>query len=219
MIRILIFLFSVLLVSCSSAEKKSKFDEIIGPEHSQAYKDIIEDFEENKLDKIYPDLEADKSYQRLLKDILDRKIEISDLKTEKGERTFYNTLQKELECTTDSVWIGENHTVFTKRKCWNPKTQTYHYKNVDVASFRQGMNKDSIINSFKNLVVFNNYGNYIDALKAHNPKSEFLSGYIQMKEAAGDIAFYIIAENMIKANVNFNTPIMKRILITEIICN
>ena len=217
--RILIFLLSILFVSCSSAEKKSKFDNIIGPEYSQAYIEIIEDFEENKLDKIYPNLETDKSYQRLLKDILDRKIEISDLKTEKGERTFDYTLQKGLECTTDSVWIGENRTVFTKRKCWNTTTQTYQYKNVDVAPFRHGMNKDSIINSFKNLVAFNNYGNYIDALKAHNPKSEFLNGYIQLKEAAGDIAFYIIAENMIKANVNFHTPIMKRIFITEIIYN
>lgn len=220
MIRILIFLLSILSLSCSSTEKKSKSDEIAFRENREAYNDIIIDFEENKLHKIYPNLETNEAYHHLLKDILDRKIEIVDLKTKNGERIFKNALKKELQCITDSVWIDENLSeVRLKEKCWNPETNNYKYKTIEVAYFEPGMDKDSIINSFKNRISFNDNSNYVNTLKAVKPKNDFLTGYIQMKEAAGDIAFYIIAENMIRENVNFNKPIIKRIFITEIIYN
>ena len=220
MIRILIFLLSILFLSCSSTEKKSKSDEIAFRENREAYNDIIIDFEENKLHKIYPNLETNEAYHHLLKDILDRKIEIVDLKTKNGERIFKNALKKELQCLTDSVWIDENLSeVCLKEKCWNPETDNYKYKTIEVASFVPRMDKDSILNSFKNRVSFNDNSNYVNTLKAVKPKNDFLTGYIQMKEAAGDIAFYIITENMIRENVNFNKPIIKRIFITEIIYN
>ena len=132
MIRILIFLLSILFLSCSSKEKKSKPDEIAFRENREAYNDIIIDFEENKLHKIYPNLETNEAYHHLLKDILDRKIEIVDLKTKHGERIFKNALKKELQCLTDSVWIDENLSeVRLKEKCWNPETNNYKYKTID----------------------------------------------------------------------------------------
>ena len=210
----------MLLWSCSSAEKNSKSEKNIGQENIQAYNMLIKDFEKNKLHKIYPNLETNKAYHRLLKDILEREIEISELKTKKGNTIFENSLKKELQCSTDSVWVDEIHNnVSLKEKCWDPKTNSYKFKNREVAYFGPGMDKDSILNSYENLVKFNHYSNYIEELQAHNPKSDFLDSYIYMKEAAGDIAFYVIAENMISANVNFNQQIIKRIFITEIVYN
>ncbi|TQI71173.1 hypothetical protein JM79_2100 [Gramella sp. Hel_I_59] len=207
-------------MSCSSLEKKSKTNENTNRKEVHPYKVLINDFEKNKLHKIYPNLETSKAYHRLLKDILDRKIEISDLKTKMGKTLFQNTLKKELQCSTDSVWIDENLSiVHLKEKCWDYSTQNYKYKNSDFGYFKPGMDKDSIVKSFKNKISFNYYSNYINELKSHDPKSDFLNDYIYLKEAAGDIAFYIIAENMIKANVSFNQQIIKRIFITEIVYN
>lgn len=216
--RILIFTLSFFLLSCSSTRKLEQFNNILGQENSQAYKLIIQDFETNKLKKLYPNLNTDKAYRNLLKDILDRNIEISNLHTEKGKKLYQNKLENELNCSADSVWIDRDiPSIKIRRKCLDGETKKYNYRISEILTYMKNKNEDSLISEFEKFKTFNYDGNYLKALKAVPNKSKFLSGYIEMKDAAGDIAFYIIAEIMLENEVSLSDPINKRILFTEVI--
>lgn len=67
----------------------------------------------------------------------------------------------------------------------------------------------------RNSLHFNTHGEFLFALTKYTSGDTFMQEYADMKAYDGNISPVIIASGLLRQEINFNDPFMKRILVTE----
>ncbi|WP_034062587.1 hypothetical protein [Lacinutrix jangbogonensis] len=110
-IIIIIILFSnenaklFLISSCSVNKNIKQFESTLGKENSETLTYLVKDFEDDFLQREYPDLKTKKAYKKFLEDIKNDNIKYWGKKSNTTiDRFNKSKLRLEMYCTSDSIW-------------------------------------------------------------------------------------------------------------------
>jgi hypothetical protein len=219
----------LLTLSCSTKKDISEFEKVLGKENSKTLTYLVNDFESDFLKRQYPHLDTKNAYKQFLTELSKGETEywkkISESSREYLEKS---DLRLEIYSVPDSIWIerdpkkmllsnGDIPMLKIKRKYLMPDG-TFGYSTSE-SSFRykEPMNEDSIIKSRKNWIELNYVGSYTKALNSISNKSQFLTEYLGIRDAAGTIGPRLIADRMLETKIDLDDYFIKRLIITEII--
>ncbi|PZW42342.1 hypothetical protein LX95_00652 [Mesonia algae] len=226
-----IYLTIILLLtfSCSNEKDIAEFEKILGKENSETLTYLVNDFESDFLKRLYPNLDTKNAYKQFLTELSKGETEYWK-KISKSSREYLkdSDLRLEIYSVPDSIWIERDPEKLTlslsdvpmlkiKRKYLMPDG-TFGYSTSESSfRYREPIYEDSIIESRKNWIGINYVGSYTRALNSIENKSRFLTGYLEMRDAAGTIDPRLIADRMLETKVNLNDYFIKRLIVTEIV--
>ncbi|MCL6296245.1 hypothetical protein [Jejuia spongiicola] len=188
---------------------------------------LINDFEDDFLQKEYPDLSVEDAYIEFL-------IQVDDdmsgdwMKPSQDKRKVLdkNNFKFELYQIADSVWIEKNpdalfklekSIVKTRWKYLNEKGIFEFNFSESTIAFFEPKNEDSLIKLRKKYIDINYTGKYRKALRAISKENQFIQEYLNMTDAAGNLDPRLIAGKMLFKKVDVSDYFIKRLIITEII--
>ncbi|MFI1743211.1 hypothetical protein [Thalassobellus sediminis] len=224
-----LFIILLLIFSCSNKKNIAEFEKVLGKENSKTLTYLVNDFESDFLKRQYPNLNTKSAYKQFLTELIKEDTEYWNKFSKSSRKIFEKSdLRLEVYSVPDSIWIERDPKKLTlsyngvpmlkiRRKYLLPDG-TFGY-NTSESSFRykDPINVDSIIESRKNWIDINYVGSYSRALNSITNKSDYLTKYLDIREAAGIIHPFIIAGGMLKSKVDFNDYFIKRLIITEIV--
>jgi hypothetical protein len=219
----------LLTFSCSNEKDIAEFEKVLGKENSETLTFLVNDFESDFLKRQYPNLDTEKAYKQFLTELSKGQTEYwKKISESNREYLKKSNLMLEIYSVPDSIWIERDPKKLTlssnnipmlkiKRKYLMPDG-TFDYSTSE-SSFRykEPIDEDSIIESRKNWVDINYVGSYSRALNSIPNKSRFLTGYLDIREAAGTIDPMLIANRMLESKVDIDDYFIKRLIITEIV--
>ncbi|MCL8008958.1 hypothetical protein M8845_16120 [Gelidibacter japonicus] len=219
-----------LTFSCSNQKEITEFEKVLGKENSETLTYLVNDFESDFLKSQYPDLGTKKAYNQFLKELSNGQTEYRQKISENSREYFEKSnLRLEIYSIPDSIWIerdpdkltfnkNNNPTLNIKRKYLRPDGTFRYGTSISSFQYKEPMDEDSIIiESRKNWNDINYDGRYSRALNAISNKSDFLTEYLKIRDAAGMIDPRFIAERMLESKVDLNDYFIKRLIITEIV--
>jgi len=226
-----IYLTIILLLtfSCSNEKDIAEFEKVLGKENSETLTYLVNDFESDFLKRQYPNLDTKSAYKQFLTELSKGGTEYWK-KISKSSREYLkeSDLRLEIYSVPDSIWIERDPEKLTlsfsdvpmlkiKRKYLTPDG-TFGFSTSE-SSFRhkEPIDEDSIIDSRKNWNGINYVGSYTRGLNSISNKSRFLTGYLDMRDAAGTIDPILIADRMLEYKVDIDDYFIKRLIITEIV--
>ncbi len=222
-----LFIFLLLVVSCSKKEQIKKFENVLGKENSETLTSMVLEFENGFLKRQYPDLNTEKAYRQYLKE-LENNSTGNWAKPSKKSREIFNksNLRYEIYRIPDSVWIEKNpdtlhfkydkSTIKTKWKYLNENGKFEYGVSESSISFNEPKNEDSLIELRKKYIDVNYVGKYRRALYSISKNNKFVSEYLDMTDAAGILDPRMVAANMLSDDVDLNNYFIKRLIVTEI---
>lgn len=213
----------LLLLGCSVKNNRMReFDKILGKENNETLNLLVLEFENNFLKKTYPNLELPKAYRRFLVETSEGKIDYTKAVTEKSKNIFNKSqLRLEIFCVADSTWIepnpwtDKNLLVKARTRCINPDG-TFINGAMEMPFYEKKISRDSILKKYMNVVKTNHNGKYLKALNSISDKSAFLRSFVEVKNAACIIPFYMTAESILDFNVDLNDYYIRRIIVAEL---
>jgi len=223
-----VLLLLLLISSCSNEKDIGKFESILGEENSETLSYLLDDFESDFLKRQYPNLDTEKAYKQFLTELSKGQTQYWK-KISKSSREYLekSNLRLEVYSVPDSIWIERDPEKLTlsssdvpmlkiKRKYLMPDG-TFGFS-ISESSFlyKEKINEDSIIESRKKWVDINYVGSYTRALNSISNKSDFLTEYLDMRDAVGTIDPKLIADQMLETKVDLNDYFIKRLIVTEI---
>ena len=211
-----LFIFLLLIVSCSNKEQIAEFENILGKENSETLTSMVAEFENGFLRNKYPDLNSEQAYERLLTEMRDSKLQSWNKLPNFDKSRFENSqLKHEIYSYVDSVWIETNE---------GPKiVRQYRYLDIDTFRKRKSWtsyrpqdkkNKDSLIQNFYTWTDLNYNGRFWVALKETCEKNRFITDYLNIANSAGPVQPEIMVDRMLDANLNYSDYFIKRIIVT-----
>jgi|SRR5690606_4357170 len=226
-----IYLTIILLLtfSCSNEKDIAEFEKVLGKENSETLTYLVNDFESDFLKRQYPNLDTKNAYKQFLTELSKGETEYWK-KISKSSREYLkeSDLRLEIYSVPDSIWIERDPEKLTlsfsdvpmlkiKRKYLMPDGTFGFSTSESSFRYKEPINEDSIIESRKNWVDINYVGSYTRALNSIKNKSRFLTGYLDMRDAAGTIDPRLIADRMLETKVDLNDYFIKRLIVTEIV--
>ena len=234
-----LFIFIALIISCTgkkTVDKLSEFDKVLGQENVATLDFLVSDFENDFLKRQYPNLDTENAYRQFLIDLRDNKTENWKRVSEKGREKFESSdLRLEIYEFPDSVWILENSTfdkiesdsmsllnlpypyIKSRFKYINPDGSTEFLYSRGGGEIRLNDNFDSIVKSELKTPRFIFFGKYFQALESIKDNSAFLKELYKAKDGFGQLPAKDTAEVMLGYNVNLNDPIIRKIIVLEIV--
>jgi hypothetical protein len=219
----------LLTFSCSNEKEIAEFERILGEENSETLTYLVNDFESDFLKRQYPNLDTKIAYKQFLTELSKGETEYWK-KISKSSREYLkeSDLRLEIYSVPDSIWIERDPKKLTlsfsevpmlkiKRKYLMPDGTLGYSTSESSFRYKELIDEDSIINSRKNWKGINYVGSYTRALNSISNKSRFLTGYLDMREAAGTIDPILIADRMLEYKVDIDDYFIKRLIITEIV--
>ena len=219
----------LLTFSCSNEKEIAEFEKVLGKENSETLTYLVNDFESDFLKRQYPNLDTKKAYKKFLTELSKGQTEYWKKISESSREYFEKSkLRLEIYSVPDSIWIErdpENLTLGNtnipmlkiKRKYLMPDGTLVYSTSESSFRYKEPIDEDSIIESRKNWIYINYVGSYTRALNSISNKSDFLTDYLDMRDAAGTIDPRLIADIMLESKVNLNDYFIKRLIITEIV--
>ncbi len=213
------------MISCSgqtnnnSFESYETFESFLGQEKASTLNKKVKHFE-SFLDHTFSNESIEESYIDFL--ILISRGEYDRIKWENADTTYEDLyklfessgLREEIFLVPDSVWVVDE-----ALKAKYSSVQEGFLNEFTEESFLIGFdinqNPDSVIKAKYEERKFNPYGKYLIGLKMIENPNAFLTKYIQMKEAVGDISKNILADELLKSKADFSDYFIKRIVIVE----
>lgn len=227
---IIIFLLSIVLWNCSSLKDEDLvvFEYILGTENTKTLNYLVSDFENDFLKNTYPKSSVTEAYKLYLEDVKNENTDHFKKISTKTRKLFVKSLFKyEIYQIPDSVWIERDtskmmflklpYGVLKKRfKFLNQKSEfEYTTSEGSLDSFIK--NKDSMLLNEMKIVGHNNVGKYMTALYITRNSSAFLKEYYYRKELSGSLYSTTLADVMLNRDLDFNNPIIRRIIILEMV--
>jgi hypothetical protein len=201
----------------------TEFDKILGKENNETLNLLVSEFENDFLKNKYPNLEIPNAYKRFLIETSEGRIDYTKAVTEKSKHIFNKSqLRLEIFCVADSTWIeanpwtDKNLLVKARTRCINPDG-TFEIGAMEMPFYEKEISRDSILEKYMNFVKTNHNGKYLKALNSISDKSDFLSSFVEVKNAAGIIPFYMTAESLLDFNADLNDYFIRRIIVAELI--
>jgi len=222
-----IFIFLLLISSCSNNEQIAEFENILGTENSQTLTNLVHVFENDFLKRQYPELKTEKAYRQYLTE-LENNSTGNWAKPSKKSRDIFNEskLRYEIYRIPDSVWVEKSpdsshfkydkSTIKTKWKYLNENGEFEYGVSESSISFNEPKNEDSLIELRKKYIDVNYVGKYRGALYSISKHNKFISEYLDMTDAAGILDPRMVAAKMLSNDVDLNNYFIKRIIVTEI---
>ena len=216
-----VIILLLLTINCSDnkLEKDTDtFKELVGKENIKTIDFLINDFEKNYLNREFPELKTNEAYKRfLIKISANERIDISDFSLKGIDKFTKSKLLLDIYEFPDTVWLDENLVVNMKfidkledgtdnvrsGKAWKP-IQEYH-------------DKDSIISSELNCRHLLYSGKYINALDSIKNGNKYIYDYVDTRKLAGKISPTILANNMLKNDLDYSNYIIKSIILLELV--
>ncbi|MBD0831252.1 hypothetical protein [Aestuariibaculum sediminum] len=219
-----------LTLSCSNQKEITEFEKILGKENSATLTCLVNDFESDFLKRQYPNIGIKKAYNQFLAELSKGKTEYrQNISENSREYLKRSTLRLEIYSVPDSIWIesdpkkltfykNSDATLNIRRKHLKSDGTFRYETSVSDFRYKEPIDEDSIlVESRKNWSDINYDGSYSRALNAISNKSDFLTEYIKIRDAAGKINPDIFAERMLESKVDLNDYFIKRLIITEIV--
>ncbi len=229
MIKYLVLIICFLFVlGCTSKGQINTFEAILGKSNADVLTYLVDDFENDFLQKQYPNLTIEEAYVQYLIE-LDNDMSGNWKKPSISKRIILdkNNLKYQIYALPDSVWLetnqdemlikGDTATVKTRWKYINEKGSFDYAFDESSISRNEPKDIDSLLNIRKKYIDINYVGKYRKALKAISKNNKFVKEYIDYTDAVGNIDPRMIAGKMLMAKVDVSDYFIKRLIITEII--
>jgi hypothetical protein len=219
-------LLIILLVSCSSETKKDqksnikKFENFLGKEKSNVLNQQVVWFE-NFLLHQFGGVSIEEAYKVFLKTLSEDRWEEIDWnydsinKKQLDELSESSGLRKEIWLLPDSVWIDEK-TIHTSYK--------YMFNGYNTGStsefscrYCSADELDSLLISELRNYKFNYSGEFIRGLEIVLDGHFFIKSYLEEKKELNALGPSVIADWMLRANLDFSNYFIKRIIIAELL--
>jgi len=216
-IKTIIILF--LICSCTNDKQIAEFESVFGKEKSETLTFLVSDFENDFLKNQYPNLSTVEAYKYFLHQFAIQDTSNFRKMSNKSEKRFNkNDFRFEINSYVDSAWI-EKHTVKFKLKFKN-ENNVFDYKTSEggIPSWLINAETDSIIQFYTQRVEVNNAGRYWKALKQVSKNNDFIIDYIdKTKASGGGFIPVILAQQMLKSDLDYSDYFIKRIIVTEFV--
>lgn len=227
-IKTIIILF--LIFSCTNENQIAEFESVFGKEKSETLTFLISDFENDFLKNQYPNLSIEESYKHFLYQFAIQDTSNFRKMSNKSEKRFNkNDFRYEINSYVDSAWIEKYTTKFSikdtilkvkyKLKFKN-ENNVFDYKISEggIPSWLINAETDSIIQFYTQRVEVNNSGRYWKALNQVSKKNDFIIDYIdKTKASGGGFIPVILAQQMLKSDLDYSDYFIKRIIVAEFI--
>ena len=222
-------MISLLTFSCSNEKDIAEFEKVLGKENSETLTYLVNDFESDFLKRQYPNLDTKRAYKQFLTELSKGETEYwKKISKSSREHLKESDLRLEIYSVPDSIWIERDPEKLTlsysdlpmlkiKRKYLMPDGTLGFSTSESSFRYKEPIDEDSIIDSRKNWNGINYVGSYTRALNSISNKSRFLTGYLDMRDAAGTIDPRLIAHRMLESKVDLNDYFIKRLIVTEIV--
>ena len=233
-----LFIFFILIISCSDKKSKnntSEFDKVLGKENIETLDFLVSDFENDFLKKQYPNLDTENAYRQFLTELRDGKTENWKIISEKARNKFkISDLRLEMYEFPDSVWILKNSTfdkiesdslnflespipyLKSRYKYTNPEGTTEYSYSRSYGENISEVDYDSIINREINSPNFNYIGKYLQALESIKDKGEFHKEFYETKKNAGFLFPESTARVMLNYDIDLNDKLNRKIIVLEL---
>lgn len=223
-ISLIVLFFPFLMFS-----QQSDFENVLGEKNVESLNSLIDDFENNYLNKVYPKLEVKDAYKKYLVDLVRNgmKLDKNSSITNNVKRFNKTALKLDVFCLADTVYVDRSDlntkhikediiTVYNcKRidgKIFERKQTTPYYKNT--------LDIDYEIIKSKNTKVFNLDGLFFKALQ----KASLKPNNIQLKEYIHNInntahllAPYTVVRQILMNHYNTDNYFIKRIILLNVV--
>ena len=210
------FLLFILIPSSANSQSKKQileFENVLGKENYITLSKLTSGFEKDILTKTYPTLSIENAYEKFLIDVKENKANFWHKISSKNRKTFKKSdLRLEIYEFPDSVWLGK-YTI-ESRYVYNNKDGTIEY-GFSSKSADTNLNSDSLIEKEYDIPRLNYTGKYLKAIKTIKDENKFLESFYEVKDTAGYIHSYIMAEILLKSNPDFSNPITKGLIVIE----
>lgn len=232
-IRAFIILF---LISSCSEKQVSEFDKILGKENTETLTYLVSDFEKDFLKRQYPNLDTESAYRNFLTELRDGKTDNWRKISEKSRELFKSSdLILEMYRFPDSVWVLANsemdkieedsleflHSPFPyikSRYKYNNPDGTFEYAySRGYGEIKPNADFDSIVKSEMKTPQFNYIGKYLMAIESVKYKSDFFKEFYRAKKNGGLYRASTTANVILEYKVDLTDPLIKKIIILEIV--
>ena len=232
------FIFFILIISCSDKKAEnimSEFDKVLGIENVATLDFIVSDFENDFLQRQFPNLDTENAYRQFLTELRDEKTKNWKSVSEKARNKFkVSDLRLEMYEFPDSVWILQNSTfdkiesdslnylestipyVKSRYKYTNPDGTTEYSYSRSYGENISEVDYDSIINREMNSPNFNYIGKYLQALESIKDKGEFHNEFYETKKNAGFLFPESTARVMLNYDIDLNDKLNRKIIVLEL---
>ena len=181
-IRFFITIISLayILISCSSLNSSKKiktFEQTLGMDNSKALTEYVNAFENEVLKTQYPTLKPEKAYIKLLSEdprsIVDMKL-YKQMSGNNLENYFKSQFWNEIYAPVDSIW--SEYSQYRIRSVYLSENGK-RIVSESGSSFKNGMDKDSIIQNELGVCSFNRSGKYFQAIESSKSGIPFLEEF------------------------------------------
>ncbi len=218
---IVIFL---LFISVQIQSQQVEFEKVLGKENVKTLNYLIKDFEENILDKLYPNQNIQDKYKNFIVDYSKKKIDVNSENFKRNKKKFDESkLKYFIYCEKDSIYFGKSiynpkdirKKIICKYKCFDTdKTFKNWYQETTYSEDEKRLKRD--ISLFEKRREFNTRGFFLKALKKVPNKSDFLKLYLEEIELTGEAMSYSrMPYILLKNKVNLNDYFVKRLILIE----
>jgi|TARA_B110000261_G_scaffold163181_1_gene208600 hypothetical protein len=229
-----IYLIYILIfsLSCSKGQTEnriSEFENILGKKESNTLTYLVEDFEKNYLNKLYPNLNTNDAYEKLLTKINNsgKTPDPREFLKEGYKKYEKSKLKLQIYSLPDSIWIEKdiNKTIFkgfdpTLKIKWKSLTNKgiYEYRTSESSvNHMKNMSEDEIIKKAENRVSINYFGSYNKAINAVFNEPSFINEYFEIRDNSGNSNPSIFINRLLNSNSDFNDYFIKRITVIELV--
>ncbi len=234
-----LFIFIVLIISCSDKKSKNKiseFDKILGKENVATLDFLVSDFENDFLKRQYPNMNSENAYRKFLTELRDEKNENWKRISQKARDKFKSSdLRLEMYEFPDSVWVLANsemdkieedsleflHVPYpyikSRYKNNNPDGTFKYLYSRGYGDVKPNSDFDSIVKSEMKIPRFNYIGKYLMAIESVKDKSEFLKEFYRAKKNGGLYIASTTANALLDYKADLKDPLIKKIIILEIV--
>lgn len=208
-----------ILISCSSLNSSKKiktFEQTLGMDNSKALTEYVNAFENEVLKTQYPTLKPAKAYIKLLSEdpcsIVDMKL-YKQMSRSNLENYFKSQFWNEIYAPVDSIWFENlRYRIRYVYLSENGKRTVIE----SGSSFKNGMDKDSIIQNELGVCSFNRQGKYFQAIESSKSEIAFLEEFYHMKDAVGEISMVLFADMVKRHKLDMNDYLARRIVAVEL---
>lgn len=225
--KYLLLCFIVVLTSCSKDPRIEKFEAVLGADNVETLNFMVTDFEDDFLKRQYPEMKTEAAYKQFLTELAAGKTEHWQKVSENARDRFAQSeLRMQIYKVMDSVWLVNDSTVkipvlgpaLRKRMKFIDHKGQIDYTVSERSHLPEDLVSQEELNErYKNFVSSNAIGSYMRALQTIADSSDFVSEFYEVKNAAGILSTELIAEQMLKNEVDLNDYFIKRIIIAEIV--